>query len=479
MDPIARGLAEKAATSTAKVPFATKLRELAKTADPSNPLLLPPWTLPASWAVSTAYSQGELVLANGYWWVCQGSGTSASSGAGPNTPGTANTVSDGTAQWLFAGAPSATANDPQAPTISRSTTTPASPNNIPWGLPVSTSAAMFRLYGGHQNSAITDRYRVATFNQAAASLDISGGGRVGFWSDAAIITLLTSASDSPYRIAVDGRYLTPSGYINGASNTYTTIDWTAVGGVKPRYYEVEGTSRNGAIFNLNVAYTSASDLIWLPSTANDVRCYWISDSQCAGHSFAAYQPGGGLAQRVARLLGWNDLWNASIGSTGYIADATGTRYTYGQRVAEGLTRNPDLWVFFGSTNDTGQTAAAVTAAVKAALQAIRSGGSTAPIIVLGVMPVNSNCPATETAIQDAVTQFGDARTFFVPLANASPYPAIIGSYNRPASMNSNVNSFGRDVNTTDSIHLMEGAHPKLARFIANAIKQRVLETGLF
>lgn len=458
---------------------AEKLRGLASTASLNNPLILPPWTLPAAWAISTAYATGNVVSANGFWWVCQGAGTSAASGTGPSNASTANVIVDGTVQWLLVGAPTTSADDALAPTVTRSTTVPSAPDNVAWGLAVSTSANIARLYGGYQATSPTDRYRVSTFDRSPSSLARSSGGRIAFWSDAAKVTLLaptTTGSEGAFRISVDGRYLTPSAYFNAAS-TYTTIDWSARGGRKPRYYEVEGFSREGLFTSLQVIYTTANDLVWKPSTDSDIRAYWIGDSQSAGHGFAAYQPGGGMAQRVARLLGWNDLWNASIGGTGYIAVGTGGPfYTYGERVVEGLTRNPDIWVFYGSTNDNGQSSAAITAAALAAYQAIRAGGSTAPIIVLGVVPISAACATTEAAIQAAVTAFADplGKTFFVPLSNALPYPIIIGSFNRPASVGASISTFALDINTTDNVHIMEAAHPKHSRLIAGFIRDQVL-----
>lgn len=471
-DPTARA----ALARLSHVPLGQKLTALAASAQ--SPHLRAPWKLPANWAISTAYSQGDVVLANGYWWVCQGAGTSASSGVGPNTPTASNVVSDGTANWLLAGAPTATADDPQAPTITRSTTAPSAPDNMPWGLPVSPAASMVRLYGGYQAPATTDRYRVATFDRSASSTVRSSGGRIAFWSDAAKVTVLnptTTGSEGPFRILIDGRYLTPSAFSNSAG-TYTTIDW---GAKKPRLYELEGWSREGAFVSTQVIYTTAADLIWRPSTDSDVRAYWISDSQSASNSFNPYQPGGGIPFRVARLLGWNDLWNASIGGTGYLNpnSTSGPFYTFRQRVTEGLTRNPDVWVFWGSTNDNGYTAAAITAEALATYQAVRAGGSKAPIFVIGVVPTDANATVTEAAIQAAVTQFNDPLTFFVPLANASPYPTTIGSYNRPASMSATVNTNARDINSTDGVHLLESADPKYAQFIADGIKQALPQVG--
>lgn len=436
-----------------------------------NPHLLPPWKVPANWAQSTTYLSGEVVVANGYWWVAQSAtGVSAASGTGPSNVDIRGVLADGTVQWLLLGPPTGLADDAQGPTITRSTSAPGAPTDAPWVY----ASDCVRFYGGRQVSTLADRWRNVTFNRSASSTERGAGGRLAFWSDAATISLLTDAisggSEAPFRIVVDGRYLTPSAFSNANALTYTTIAWPTR---KPRFYEIEAQSKEGFFMSLRAIYTSSLDLVWKPEIDDDFRVWWISDSQSAGaHNFGGFAPGGGIPQRVARLMGWNDVWNASTGGTGYVNPGSGPFYTYGERVAEGITRNPDAWVFYGSTNDNGQTSGTITAAVLATLQAVRAGSS-APIFIVGVEPVNASCAATETAMQAAVTQFNDAQTFFIPLANATPYPSIIGSYNRPAALPGTLNTFSRDVNNTDSIHLMENVFQKHADFIAKGIRAAV------
>ena len=52
-----------------------------------------------AWAVSTAYTAGTTVRANGNQYICMTSGTSASTGAGPST--TAVGITDGTVTWNY------------------------------------------------------------------------------------------------------------------------------------------------------------------------------------------------------------------------------------------------------------------------------------------------------------------------------------------------------------------------------------------
>jgi hypothetical protein len=61
-----------------------------------------------TWAISTAYTAGQIISNNGSIWQCTTSGTSSGTGTGPNAiPGTgaadafSGRVTDGTAQWAF------------------------------------------------------------------------------------------------------------------------------------------------------------------------------------------------------------------------------------------------------------------------------------------------------------------------------------------------------------------------------------------
>lgn len=61
-----------------------------------------------TWTTSTAYTAGQIISVNGRIYQCSTSGTSASSGSGPNTiPGTGpvdaftSTITDGSAEWKF------------------------------------------------------------------------------------------------------------------------------------------------------------------------------------------------------------------------------------------------------------------------------------------------------------------------------------------------------------------------------------------
>src|SRR3712207_5897634 len=91
------------ATPASTESLGTKLRRLARHAERNNPIERPPMVRPASWAPSTAYTQGTVVSNGGLWYVCVTQGTSATSG-GPSATNFGDAVADGTAAWtLFSG----------------------------------------------------------------------------------------------------------------------------------------------------------------------------------------------------------------------------------------------------------------------------------------------------------------------------------------------------------------------------------------
>jgi hypothetical protein len=82
-------------------------------------------------------------------------------------------------------------------------------------------------------------------------------------------------------------------------------------------------------------------------------------------------------------FGASDIRDFSIPGTGELNSSASNYFTFSQRLPEILSYYPDLWVIMGSVNDrsgNGYTSAALTAQVTATLKAIRTGGSTSPIV---------------------------------------------------------------------------------------------------
>jgi hypothetical protein len=342
--------------------------------------------------------------------------------------------------WLCVGAALIAANDPAAPAITISTASPA--GSLPNVFAPASVPSVFTVRGGYPSVYGATKWSIFTFNNAPAS-PIGRFMAVEFMTDAPKLAIGLGVTGQSYRIMVDGRYVQMSSILPSGSDTYVTLDFTATTRRKVRRITIESGRGSGLNFT-GVWVTSLDDIRAVP-VQDDVRAAFVSDSLMAGSGYGTFLPGLGLTQRLAKMLGWSDPWGFVEGGRGYINNIGGTRYTFGECVPEALTRNPDIWMFMGSTNDTAVGSAAITAAALAAYRAIRDGGSTAPIVVLGVWPIDdglsgatSKTAYIEAAVQAAVTAFADplGKTFFLPIRGAAPLPWVTGSWNNAANAQS-------------------------------------------
>lgn len=463
-----------------------KLRRLSRAAQGRNPIELPPWSLPPAWVASTAYTQGQVVSNGGYWFVNAIAGTSAGSG-GPTNLTTGDAITDGTAGWSLLGAADAAAADAMAPTYSVTSSNPRF-TTLPqvwdfgtgggnWATgQVPTPPAPFRVYGGV--AALETGTSVglwpSVFDDASGSTVKGRGSSIAFMTDAPKFALRYTSGSPGFGVLIDGRSYSIGATAILSGTQWHIFDFTTVGGRKPRLVQVSGGKDSFTLMGVN---TSNNDLVWTPPTQDDVRAVFISDSILAGSSYGPFLPGRMIPNIVGQLLGWSDPWNLSAGATGWISTAGGTKYTYGQRIAQGLALSPDLWVFMGSRNDIGQSSASITAAVLAGLQAVRAG-SQAPIIVFGV-PMGktagdaSGTATVETAIAAGVTQFADpiGKSFFVPVQNDTPLPWITGTWSDGVRANLANAAFYIG---GDNIHPVDGGTHYLAKRMAREVRIRVL-----
>lgn len=447
-----------------------KLRRLARQAEVSNLVTNLPWALPPAWASGQAIVKGNVRSSAGSWAQAVSNGTTAG----------ASLAADTGVTWQNIGGPTITANDPEAPVVT--VTAANAPTYTP---PIAAFPGLtgiwqwiahpgaFRAYGGTLTSYAGTLGQMSVFN-AAAGTPGHVASRIAFYCDDPTVAFAFSNAEQfqPVRPSIDRRYYSPDGHVvNGTTTpTFVVYDFSGVAARKPRLFTVDFTANTipawwGVI-------CSPNGTVWAPPTVDDVRSVWISDSLIAGSGYGPFMAGNYLSTLVSDLLGWSDTWCMSTGGTGYVATNGGTAYTYGQRISQALALNPlpDIWVLFGSTNDSGQSG--VTAAVTAAMQQIRAGGSAAPIIVFGVHSV-SGAAAVETQVQAGVSAAADplGLTFFIPISNDPVWPWISGSWN-----NSGNNSLANSAIyvSADLIHPPQVGTNFYAQRMARAIKTSVL-----
>ncbi|MFA7287304.1 MAG: SGNH/GDSL hydrolase family protein [Melioribacteraceae bacterium] len=174
-------------------------------------------------------------------------------------------------------------------------------------------------------------------------------------------------------VKVDGEYtsLTPIA-ITGI--LYNYIDF---GSVATRLVEVVLTS---GLFG--GVYTGATDTI-SSAPAKGPKTVIVGDSFSGGTGTSAEMGlRGAFPAWFADLIGWDDVIVSGIGSTGYLADASGVATTYRQRVQHDVIDNaPDVIVFTGGYNDRAQTGAAIYAEACLLFKQVRDALPFAEVIV--------------------------------------------------------------------------------------------------
>jgi len=384
-----------------------------------------PLIAPAAWTSGeTLGSTGNIRTNGGLYYANVNTGAC---GATAPTHMSSAAVSDGAVLWEFAwgplAAPSGAAEIP-AVTATGSASLPSGTTAIP--LQAHTQA-LVSLRGCYASAYATSGLWLKRFNSNSATT-VEGAATLRFISDAQTIAFAGHALATGYCVYVDGRPLQLD-YIgsNMAGNYFHKLNWAYR---KFRRYEIVWSIGESHIVGIA---TAAGDTTIADNEDADLSGVFIGDSYLAGSGYSPFLPGRSLPEVFGRKIGV-DLWNMAVGGTGWINPGTGPYYSFGQRIAEALTRNPKIWFFYGSTNDINYSAAAITAAALSALQSIRAGGNMAPIVLIGPNPINTagtlTIPQVESALQAAVTAFGDPQTFFMP--SNGELPLTLGAWNNSA-----------------------------------------------
>lgn len=165
---------------------------------------------------------------------------------------------------------------------------------------------------------------------------------------------------------------------------------------------------------------------------------------------------------LGRKMGWTDVRQVAVGSTGYLSNGGGNRKTIRGQIADWGVVNSDISMddvaavtVAGGYNDYSQPnmATLLQSEVLATLQAIRAKCPNAVIFVYGSHTGARGPDATtiqvENLIKAAFNQWGDANSYFIPIATASP-PWITGTGNT---------SSPKGDGTADTLISPDGSHP--------------------
>lgn len=425
-----------------------------------------------TWAQSTAYVKGAICrTSTNAVYSCTTAGTSDSSGTGPS--GTGYAITDGTVTWDYQGQYAASPYQADYPVITTSTSSSILSGLTNAYLPGASMPVTLRggYYGSTFDGAswVRDVFtysptsftvtgdltsgsnvinNVSPTTNLSSQILLSGTGlpsarivsvsgstvtlrqEVPATATATGVTLTAKPFSQLYQ-AIEfytdapkfGYYVfntqySPALYVDNvrvqlapgrafSGTSYILVDFSQTSGKKVRKIRLDVPYAKATQINVD-----SNSQIWPVIDPIPIRAAFVSDSIIAGSSYGPFVVGNNVSQRVSAELGWTDPWTFSQGGTGYINRGTGAGVStdkFSQRIAEAIALNPDIWVLFGSTNDTGQGASSIQSAALSLLQQIRAGSS-APIVVFGVWSIPSQT-ATITANTNSSTTLTGVSSF--------------------------------------------------------------------
>jgi hypothetical protein len=228
----------------------------------------------------------------------------------------------------------------------------------------------------------------------------------------------------PFLLAIDGLQVTSASDVTtisaGVNGTIYYIK-LAFASSKTRRIEFNSAGSN-AVIGVYVGLTDGvAPAPKKPSIA------WISDSFWSGVT-GAFNALDGAAFLSNRTLG-GGLFLDAIGGTGYVIPGSSTVFWSSTRAP--LVRNvaPELIVIQGSTNDDGQTGAAITAAAAAMYADINTTLPGVPVIVFAVPPnsagntTSANRATNIAALKTAAAAAPNVIGFHDEIGTAAGVPA--------------------------------------------------------
>lgn len=300
------------------------------------------------------------------------------------------------------------------PTVTISSSAPAYTKTYAWN---ASNANAINYFGGGLGTAAGQRAFPST--TISGSL-VNGAWRVEAVVDSAKFTFQTYdvSTSATYRFIVDGQYVSvsASSAVGHAAANYITLDFTSAGGRKRRVVTLEAQFGNSYFQSIIVGATEG---VYKPG-GDVIRVLAQGDSITTGAG--ATIPFNGWNWYAGDLLGVRDNWSNAIGSTGLIANASGTQTTALQRISDVVAAAPDIMIIAEGYNDVGNgTPAQIQAALTAYLSALRAQVSASmPIFVLGIWPESTGPSAAviaaENGLSAAVTAANDPLIFFIPVA---------------------------------------------------------------
>jgi lysophospholipase L1-like esterase len=302
------------------------------------------------------------------------------------------------------------------------------------------------MYGGTLQTLNTNYVRFLTSTPSGTTQQPLGAWRVERQIKASKVGFKVSGSAFKYRVLVDDQYVDLTGTDVGLSSpAYILVDFTSAGGRQSRKIAIEGQSSAAA----GAIYVASGDTIGTVPGPDPVLSITLGDS-FVQTSTGADNAADGFWVVANDANGFRSGIGSGVGSTGYLNDSSGGKYTLRQRLSYDLTGvNPDAVIVEMSVNDLSYDASAVAAEALLAWREIRTLAPAAPIFAIG--PWDLNAPAAPSAAQVAVSAALSTA--------ASGFPGLY--YYDPVGI-----SFSK----ADAVHPDTAGHATLGAWLAAQIK---------
>lgn len=172
-------------------------------------------------------------------------------------------------------------------------------------------------------------------------------------------------SGAQFHIMVDGQFVTQYPQtVGGTANNYASIK-VAFGSAQTRHISIYMTSTNEVTLGMWRDKTNA----FLPTPLPTRRLMIVGDSYEGG---ASSSPIGTFGKYLGLALGFTDIVNSGVGSTGWLANGSYTNLATRLQTDVIAQKPTDIVITMGH-NDAGFTAAQITQQVQAVLAQIRTG----------------------------------------------------------------------------------------------------------
>lgn len=288
---------------------------------------------------------------------------------------------------------------------------------------------------------------------------------VSFMSDAPLmeITFLASAT-SNFRVVIDGQYATSSAI---APNAYSgmqriRLDFSSVRQSRLIQFRARG------IVGFRGVSMSPIDTIWAAPTDDEVVAAFTGDSFSEGLGVSSpFDPDAAYPHQLGHLMGWQDIRQVAVGSTGYIADGAAARSRLRAQIPRwGIT--PDVIVCAAGYNDSSFAISDVSAEAGRVWRDMRRAHPKARIFVVApwVQARGTASVPLENALRAEFVGWDDPLSHFIPVATDTP-PWNTGS----GHVGATTGTGNSDVYTNnDNTHPSNAGHAYIATRMAATIR---------